>query len=83
MDELRVWGRARVLSADGSVLVQRVLRGRGNPDLRAVDEVAQLALLARRSGGLLVVDQLASQLSELLDLAGLSVEMKREPEARE
>jgi hypothetical protein len=83
MDELRVWGRARVLSSDGSVLVQRVLRGRGNPDLRAVDEVAQLALLAHRSGGLLVVDQLASELSELLDLTGLSVEMNREPEARE
>jgi hypothetical protein len=83
MEELRVWCRARVFSSDGSVLVQRVLRGRHAPDLQAVDELAQLALLAHRSRGQLVVDQLASELSELLHLAGLTVEMEREPEARE
>lgn len=77
------WCRVKFLGADGSALTECVLRGAGHPDLGAVDVVARLALLARRRGGDVVLAEVSTELSELLALAGLRVEVEGEPEGRE
>jgi hypothetical protein len=68
---------------DDVVLAQSVLVGRGLPGLVAVDRVARLELLARRLGARVVCRELIPQLRDLLTLAGLDVEVQREPECRE
>jgi hypothetical protein len=72
-----------VIAADGSVLGTHVLAGKGLPDLAAVDDVARLQLSATRLGGGIVLVAAVAALRELLDLAGLSVEMRGEAEEGE
>ena len=57
--------------------------GRELPDISVVDHVARLALAARRAGGRLVIDSACAELADLLDLAGLGVEVQWEAERRE
>ncbi len=83
MDEGRAWCRAVVVGPDGAPVVDRVLMGEGPPDMGTVDELARLLLDAERRGGRLEVHELCPELSELLELAGLSVEVERQPEGRE
>jgi hypothetical protein len=59
------------------------LEGPGAPDLAAVDELAQWRLLCHRLGGRVIVDQLSPEMAELLELAGLGVEVQRQAERRE
>lgn len=73
----RPWCRMRILDPDGLEIGVRVLEGRGDPDLAAVDRIARLALLARRDGGTLVLAEVCPELAELLELAGLGVEVER------
>ena len=75
-----IWGRVSVLGPDGVVLGTCVLRGRGHPDLKAVDDVAHLQLLATRLGGAIVLDAASPALRELLELAGLAVEVRGQAE---
>ncbi len=77
------WCRITVVGADGAALEEWTLSGPGQPDLAAVDAVAQLRLAAGRQGGRLVVRHLSPALAELLSLAGLSREVIGEPEERE
>jgi hypothetical protein len=77
------WCRIVVLGADGSARTRRVLAGAGRPDLGTIQEIAQLGLLAKRLGGRLVLEDVTPELGELLDLAGLAVEMQRQPELGE
>ena len=70
------WCRVRVLGPDGAELARCVLAGPGTPDLRAVDEVAHLALTARRLGGNVALAEVSPALAELLELAGLGVEVE-------
>lgn len=60
-----------------------MLEGPDAPDLSAVDELARWRLLAGRLGGHVVIDQLSPEMTELLELTGLGVEMHRQPECRE
>lgn len=53
------------------------------PDISVVDQIARLALAARRAGGQLSIDSLCDELAELLDLAGLGVDVAWEAERRE
>ena len=59
----------------------------GKPDLDTIDTIARMQLATRRRGGTLTLYRTATQLLELLDLAGLAevlrVEVKRKPEERE
>ena len=69
-----------MVGADGSVLGTCVLEGPGPPNLAAVDHVARLQLLAGRLGGSIALDATTPALAELLDLAGLSVEVRGQAE---
>lgn len=77
MAEVQLWCRIALVGSGGSVLATRVLRGEGVPDLEAVDDVARLALAAARVGGRVVVAEVSPEMGELLDLAGLGVEVQR------
>lgn len=65
------------MGPDGAFLACRVLEGRGAPDLDAVDAVARLALLSARVGGSVAVTDVSPAMRDLLELAGLGVEMER------
>jgi hypothetical protein len=78
----RRWCRVTVVDSTGAVTGEHVFEGSGNPDLEAVDRVGRLALSATRLGGFVVVSDLSSEMRELLELAGLPVEMERESELR-
>ncbi len=60
-----------------------VLEGPGAPDLAAVDDLARWQLLGHRLGGRVVVDQVAPQMTQLLELAGLGVEVQWQAEGWE
>jgi hypothetical protein len=64
------------MAPDGVELACRTLRGSGVPDLGTVDDVARLVLSARRVGAAVVVADVAPALRELLELAGLPIEME-------
>jgi hypothetical protein len=59
------------------------LDGPGSPGLGAVDDVARFALLATRLGGSITLAQVSSAMRELLELAGLCVEMEGQAELGE
>jgi hypothetical protein len=80
MEDVVLWCRVTFVGPDGAVLTSCDLAGPGTPDLRAVDEVARLALLARRIGGVIVFTELAPSLGVLLELAGLGVQVKGQAE---
>jgi hypothetical protein len=76
------WCRVTVLGPDGTVRVHHILEGPGAPDVTSVDDVAQLALRAGRSGGSVVLSEVAPELDELLELSGLGVETQWQAEGR-
>ena len=67
----------------GGAVPSWVMEGRGLPDLGTVDHLARMALLAGRLGGAIVLTELSPPLRDLLDLAGLGVQVEGEPERRE
>ena len=83
MDGAAPWCRVRVVAPDGVELACRTLRGNGVPDLGTVDAVARLVLSARRVGAAVVLADVAPALLELLELAGLPIEMERQSEPGE
>ena len=60
-----------------------VLSGPGTPDLGAIDDIARLALGARRRGERLLLHDVSPEMDELVHLSGLPVEVERQPEGRE
>jgi hypothetical protein len=83
MDERRRWCVARISRPDGTVLAEWALSGPGRADLRAVNAIARLALLARRAGGVLTVADESGELGGLLELCGLEIQVQRQAEGRE
>ena len=83
MEPSRDWCRITAYDAGGRVTASWLLEGDGTPDLAAVDAVAHQALAATRAGGRLVLADVTPALRELLELAGLGVEMEGQPESRE
>jgi hypothetical protein len=71
------------MGADGTVVASRDLNGPGSPGLAAVDDVARLALLASRLGGDVTLAQVSPAMQELIELAGLCVEMEGQAELGE
>ena len=72
--------RVRVERLDGTIVGDRTLHGFSEPDLDTLDAVARLLLAARRAGERLVVVEAVPALWELLELAGLPVEVEVEVE---
>ena len=83
MTAVQPWGRVTVTGPDGAELVHCVLAGPGDPGLAAVDIVAGLALLARRHRGRMVLTEASPALRDLIELAGLPIEVQRQAERRE
>ncbi len=71
------------VAPDGTVWTTRVMTGYGNPDLSDVDELARLQLWATRLGASIVLDSVCPRLLELIELAGLPVQMRGKSEHRE
>ncbi len=80
---VNLWCRVLVVGADHAAVACHQLGGPGPPDIGAVDDVARLALQARRLGGRIVLSEVSPALRSLLSLAGLCVEMEREAEGGE
>ena len=80
MAEARQWCRIVILAGDGPPVATFAVGGCGRPDLSVLDTVARLALLARRAGARLALVEVSAELRSLVELAGLPVEMEREPE---
>ena len=72
-----------IVGPDGTVWATRVLTGTGEPDLGDVEELALLKLSASRIGARIVLDAVCAHLFELLELAGLSIEVRGKAEHRE
>ena len=74
------WCRVTMVGADGTALAGATLEGSRAPDLAAVDDLARLALEAKRRGGGVRLSEVSPALRALLDLAGLVVEVEGEAE---
>lgn len=65
------------------MLATAVLSGPGAPGVLAVDAVGRLALVARQAGATVRVSEACPEIGELIDLAGLGVEVEGQPEGGE
>jgi hypothetical protein len=83
MSETELWCRVTVVEADGSEVARFELEGPGSPELSALDHVARMALLARRHGGEIIISDIAEPLCRLFELAGLTLQVKGQPEEGE
>jgi hypothetical protein len=83
MVALQRWCRVTVVGPDGTVAATCDLDGPGSPGIDAVDDVARLALLASRLGGGITLGEVSPAMRELLELAGLCVEMEGQAELGE
>jgi len=81
--EPRRWCRISELADDGNRQELGGLEGEGPPDLAVVDELARLALAAVRRGHRLRLSHVAAELAQLLELAGLRIEVEGEAERGE
>ncbi len=72
----------RVVDPAGSAVVEHLLVGAGPPGIAEVAIVARLALRARRLGADVVVEEASTEMVQLLELAGLPVEVAGQPEGR-
>jgi hypothetical protein len=70
-----VWGRLRIVADDGSALGTWEIESCCRPDIGSVDKVARLQLLAIKLTGRVVFDEISPELRELVELAGLVVDM--------
>jgi hypothetical protein len=78
-----VWCRITVVGPSGSTLSSWLLAGDGRPDLADIDRLARLQLSVVRRGDALVLSDVGSELSALLELVGLRRQMCGQPEGRE
>jgi hypothetical protein len=77
------WYRVSLVGPAGGAVMSWVVDGPGLPDVRTVDHLARLALLAARLGGGIVLTEPSPPFRDLLHLAGLGVQVEGEPERRE
>jgi hypothetical protein len=70
------WCRVTMVDPDGIAVAAGVLEGPVAPDIGAVDDVARLALMAKRMGGGIVLAEVSPDLRALLELTGLVVEVE-------
>ena len=79
-----VWCRVTVLGPGGATLSSCLLAGDGRPpDLADIDQLARLQLSVVRRGEALVLSDVGSELSALLELVGLRRQMCGQPKGRE
>ena len=74
------WCRVTLVGPGRTEIGRLVLEGPGLPDLGAVETVARLSLMAGRRGGAIVLADVSPHLRQLLEVAGLEVEVEGEAE---
>lgn len=77
------WCRVTILGPDARPVASWDLAGPGDPDLDAVDRLGRLVLTGRRVGHAVVVSEVSPAMGELLELAGLGVEVQGQTEGGE
>ena len=77
MGDTRCWCRFSLLDGQGSVVAGGVLAGADSPDIDTVNMIARLALMARQTGTTFQLAGACPELLELIELAGLPVEVER------
>ncbi|HEX6391912.1 MAG TPA: hypothetical protein VFZ97_00615 [Acidimicrobiales bacterium] len=77
MADCRQWCRVTLVDNEGEVLAGWALAGESNPNLEAVDLIARWSVIARRAGASLRIGNANPELRELIELAGLPVEVER------
>jgi hypothetical protein len=65
-----------MVGPDGVALACGLFEGPAAPDMSAVDDVARLALMAKRLGGSILLTEVSADLRALFELAGLGLEME-------
>ncbi len=75
MAGLHKWCRVTVCGPGGQAVARYVLQGAGQPCMATVGTLCRLALVTRRVGGDVVVDELAPRLRELIELAGVDAKV--------
>jgi hypothetical protein len=78
----QLWGRIVVVRRHGGT-DRYPLSGPGRPTIEVVGLLARLALDAKRRGDRLRLEDASRELLELLELAGLPVEVERQAEEGE
>ena len=77
MADCRQWCRVTLVDDEGRVVADWALAGESDPKLEAVDLIARWAVIARRAGASVRIGDACPELCELIELAGLPVEMER------
>ena len=76
MGGCRRWCRVTLVDPQGEIVAGWALAGEANPGLEAVDLIGRWAVVARRAGAKVRIVDACSELRELLELAGLPVEVE-------
>ena len=79
MERWRLWFRVTVTDPEGAEVGWDV-GGEHRPDLRTLESMARLALLLRRDGASLRLSEVSPDMHDLLDLAGLTAELRSQPD---
>ena len=79
-DRRNGWCRVCFLDQTGAPLAEVLLAGSRRPDISTVALVARLILDARRVAADVVIEEASDEMAELLRLAALPVEVKRQAE---
>ena len=66
----------RVIGPDAPVPIGHPLEGLGAPDFRVVEGLCRVVLAAKRAGSRLVLSEVSPELAALLDLAGLTSDLR-------
>jgi len=76
MAKEQLWCRVRIVGPGHEELAAVCLRGSGPPDLDAVEQVARLVLVARRSGCTVRLADACAEMADLVVLVALPVEVE-------
>jgi hypothetical protein len=76
MADCRPWCRVSLVDPHGDVVAGWALAGEANPKLDAVDLIARWVVVAKRAGTTLRIGDACPEILELLELAGLAVEVE-------
>ena len=70
------WCRVTTVGPDGVAVASGLLEGPVAPDMSVVDDLARMALMAKRLGGSILLTEVCADLRALLELAGLGLEIE-------
>lgn len=77
METCRLWCQVALVDAEGAVLARWAMAGESNPNIEAVDLIARWVVIARRASAEVRIENACPEMEELLELAGLPVEVVR------